>query len=56
MKKKKQKWVYWTDKIAEEVRKKVKIGKIEFPATLIYLGYDYYECPICHWFKFVKKA
>jgi hypothetical protein len=41
----------------EEVRKKCKIGQIpeNYPPTLIYLGYDFYYCPICNWFKFVKK-
>jgi hypothetical protein len=40
----------------EETKKKVRIGQIKgYPSELIYLGYNYFECPICHWFKFVKK-
>lgn len=40
----------------QEIKKKMKIGKIKgYPPSLIYLGYNYFECPVCHWFKFVKK-
>lgn len=40
----------------QEIKKKMKTGKIKgYPPSFIYLGYVYFECPICHWFKFVKK-
>lgn len=40
----------------QEIRKKLIIGKInDIPYQLVYLAYDYFECPICHWFKFIKK-
>ena len=37
------------------IRIKVKIGRIPLMPTFVYLSYNYFECPICHWFKFVKK-
>ena len=37
------------------IRIKVKIGRIPLIPTFVYLSYNYFECPICHWFKFVKK-
>lgn len=41
----------------EETKQKIKIGQIKgYPAELIYLGYDFFECPICKWFKFIKKS
>jgi hypothetical protein len=40
----------------ETVKEKMRIGKINgYSPIVVYLGYDYFECPICHWFKFVKK-
>jgi hypothetical protein len=43
----------------EETIIKLKIGKIKIPifATpqMVYLGFTYYECPECNWFKFVKN-
>lgn len=40
----------------QDVRKKLRIGKIDnISYQLVYLAYIYLECPICHWFKFVKK-
>jgi hypothetical protein len=45
------------DLTIDEVREKMKFGKIKnYPYQLVYLGYIYLECPICHWFKFVKKS
>ncbi len=40
----------------DEVKEKMKIGKIHgYPYQIVYLAFIYFECPICHWFKFVKK-
>jgi hypothetical protein len=39
----------------KEVKNKVIKAKIDVIFTLVYIGYNYYECPICHWFKFVLK-
>lgn len=40
----------------EEVKTKMKIGKIfGYPYTVVYMIFDYFECPICHWFIFKKK-
>lgn len=39
-----------------EVKHKMIIGKIQgYPYPFVYLAYNYFECPICHWFKFEKK-
>lgn len=38
----------------EQVRQKMIYGKIKAPPMLVYLGYRYFECPICRWFKFIK--
>jgi hypothetical protein len=38
----------------EQTRKKLIYGKINAPPMIVFLGYDYYECPICNWFKFVN--
>lgn len=38
----------------ETVRKKLIYGKINAPPILIFLGYDYYQCPICSWFTFIN--
>jgi hypothetical protein len=49
----------------EETLTKLKEGKIKVPLTIfgkektlqaLYFGYAYLECPLCHWFKFVKKT
>jgi hypothetical protein len=42
------------DLTLEETAQKVKKGKILFAPELVYLGYVYLECPICHWFKFLR--
>jgi|WetSurMetagenome_2_1015567.scaffolds.fasta_scaffold44185_2 hypothetical protein len=40
----------------KELREKMKKGKIENISYLaVYVGYTYFECPICHWFKFILK-
>jgi hypothetical protein len=48
----------------DEMLKKLKDGKIKLPITIFgrkatvtafIMGYDYFECPICRWFKFVKR-
>lgn len=40
-----------------EVKEKMRIGKIRgYPHQLVYLGFTYFECPVCHWFKFVKNT
>lgn len=42
----------------EETIIKLKIGKIKIPffsnVKMVYLGYNYYECIECKWFKFVQ--
>lgn len=38
-----------------QTKEKLRNGKLEdFPVKIVYLGYTYYECPVCGWFKFVK--
>lgn len=40
----------------DDVKKKMKIGRINgYPYTVVYMIFDYFECPICHWFMFRKK-
>lgn len=40
-----------------EVKKKMKYDKLEeYDYRVVYLCYDYFECPICHWFKFKKRG
>lgn len=48
----------------EEMINKLKEGKIKLPFTPLgkkttmgafIVGYEYFECPICKWFKFVKR-
>jgi hypothetical protein len=40
----------------DEVKKKMKYGNIKgYPYTVVYMIFDYFECPICHWFMFRKK-
>jgi len=38
-----------------EIIKKGKVSK-KWNAKLIYMGYDYLECPVCQWGKFVKMG
>jgi len=39
-----------------QVKEKMKYGKIKgYSYLLVYIGYNYFVCPICGWFKFVKK-
>lgn len=47
----------------EQTKQKLKEGKIKLPFTpfgkkytfgALCIGYDYFECSICGWFKFVK--
>lgn len=38
-----------------ETKKKLHDGKITlWNPAIVYLTYNYFECPICHWFKFVQ--
>lgn len=39
----------------ETVRQKMIYGKIKAPPIFVFLEYVYLECPICRWFKFVKR-
>lgn len=39
----------------QECKEKVQIARFSYNWKFIYLGYNYFECPICRWFKFVKK-
>lgn len=40
----------------KEVKNKMKYGKIEgYPYFWVYLLFNYFECPICHFYKFVNK-
>jgi hypothetical protein len=39
----------------QETREKILIANIPLSKYVIYAGYNYYECPICRWFKFVVK-
>lgn len=38
----------------EETKQKIRKGKINFPLSIVFISYDYYECPKCGWFKFVR--
>lgn len=40
-----------------ETKRKMRIGMISdcYPPELVYIGFTYLECPICHWFKFVRN-
>lgn len=39
----------------QQVKEKIQRSKIEYKWVFVYAGYNYFECPICGWFKFVKK-
>ena len=40
-----------------EVKRKLANSKAFLPSLygFVYTWYNYYECPICHWFKFKQK-
>jgi hypothetical protein len=40
-----------------EVKKKLQTSKEFLPSLYIfvYTWYNYFECPICHWWKFKQK-
>lgn len=40
----------------KQIKEKMVYAKMQgYPYTFVYIAYDYFECPICHWFKFMKK-
>lgn len=39
----------------QEVKEKILIGNFPLSKYIVYVGYNYFECPICRWFKFVVK-
>lgn len=41
----------------QQVKEKLRISKA-FPPQLyplVFTYYNYFECPVCHWFKFKQK-